>query len=180
MAVYGGAVAANGIGGLLYHGPAWPGSTWVHDVALVAPLVFIVLYDVGTVRPMSSVQLLGAYGVIMALAGMLIAGLPRYALAVSAVFAALALGTELMAAGRRYAFRRARQAYAVMIGALALGVTFNILGRTDGPLCTADSPLQGHAVWHVCIAVALGAWGVAAFTARPVKPAPAVVAADHG
>ena len=66
VAVYGGAVAANGIGGLLYHGPAWPGSTWVHDVALVAPLVFIVLYDVGTVRPMSSVQLLGAYGVIMA------------------------------------------------------------------------------------------------------------------
>ena len=180
VAVYGGAVAANGIGGLLYHGPAWPGSTWVHDVALVAPLVFIVLYDAGTVRPMSSLQLLGAYGVIMALVGMLIAGLPRYALAVSAVFAALALGTELMAAGRRYAFRKARQAYAVMIGALGVGVLFNILGRTDGPLCTADSPFQGHAVWHVCTAVALGAWGVAAFTARRSQPARAVVAADHG
>ena len=99
LAVYGGAVAANGVGGRLDHGPAWPGSTWVHDVALVAPLVFIVLYDVGTVRPMPSVQLLGAYGVIMALAGMLIAGLPRYALAVSAVFAALALGTELWPPG---------------------------------------------------------------------------------
>ena len=114
----------------------------------------------------------------MALAGMLIAGLPRYALAVSAVFAALALGTELMAAGRRYAFRKARQAYAVMIGALAVGVAFNILGRTDGPLCTADSPFQGHAAWHVCIAVALGAWGVAAFTARRTQPARPVVAAE--
>ena len=85
-----------------------------------------------------------------------------------------------MAAGRRYAFRKARQAYAVMIGALGVGVIFNILGRTDGPLCTADSPFQGHAVWHVCIAVALGAWGVAAFTARRSQPARAVVAADHG
>jgi hypothetical protein len=180
VAVYGAAVASNGLGGLLYHGPAWPGSTWVHDVALVAPLVFIVLYDVGTVRPMSSVQLLGAYGVIMALVGMLIAAVPRYALVASAVFAALALGTELMAAGRRYAFRKARQAYAVMIGALGVGVIFNILGRTDGPLCAADSPFQGHAVWHACTAVALGAWGVAAFTARRPQPARAVLATDQG
>ncbi len=167
-AVYGAAIAANFAGGVLFHGPAWPGSAWIHDVAIIAPLLFIVLYDVSTMRPMTTVQLLGTGAVVLAIVGMVLAGSPQSSNAVSAVFAALALGTELASAGRRYAFRRARQAYAVAIGALVVGVSANLLGRTGGPLCSDGSPFQGHALWHLCTAVALGAWGVAAFAARRV------------
>jgi hypothetical protein len=131
-------------------------------MALAGSLVFIVLYDVSTVRPMTTVQLLGAGGVILAVLGMALAGVPQSANALNAVFAALVLGTELVAAGQRYAYRRARQAYAIMIAALVVGVAANILGRTGGPLCSRGSLLQGHALWHLCMAVALGAWGVAA------------------
>jgi hypothetical protein len=169
--VFAGAVAANGIGGLLFHGPAWPGSAWVHDVAIVAPLVFIVLFDVSSLRPLSDVQLVGAGGVVLAAVGMVLAGVPQASNAVSAVFAALALGTELVSAGPRYAFRRSRQAYAVLIAALVIGAAANVLGRTGGPLCAEDAPAQGHALWHVGMAVALGAWAVAAFTAWNRRPA---------
>ena len=44
--IYAGFVAANGFGGILFHGPAWTGSAWIHDMALAGSLVFIVLYDV--------------------------------------------------------------------------------------------------------------------------------------
>jgi hypothetical protein len=169
--VFAATVAANGVGGLLFHGPAWPGSAWVHDVAIVAPLLFIVLFDVSSLRPLSDVQFLGAGGVVLALIGMILAGVPQAANAVSAVFAALALGTELVSAGPRYAFRRSRQAYAILIAALVIGAAANVLGRTGGPLCAEESPAQGHALWHVGIAVALGAWAVAAFTAWNRRPA---------
>lgn len=180
-AIYAAFVASNGFGGALFHGPAWTGSAWIHDMALAGSLVFILLYDVSTVRPVTTVQFLGAGAVILALVGMLLAGLPQSANALNAVLGALVLGIELVAAGQRYAYRRARQAYAIMIAALLVGVTANLLGRTGGPLCSRDSILQGHALWHTCIAIALGAWGVAALVAgrRAPEPAPQYVEADH-
>jgi hypothetical protein len=88
------------------------------------------------------------------------------------VCAALVLGIELAVAGRRYAFRQARQAYAVVIASLVVGLLANVLTRTNGPLCRADSALQGHALWHICVALALGGWAVAAFGSA-VRPMPA-------
>ena len=168
--IYAGFIAANGVGGMLFHGPAWTGSAWIHDLALVGSLVFILLYDVRALRPMTTVQFLGAGALILAVLGMTLAGAPQTANLLNAVFGALVLGTELVAARERYAYRKARQAYAVLIAALVVGVAANLLGRTGGPLCHQDSLLQGHALWHVCTAIALGAWGVAAMVAGP-RPA---------
>ena len=77
------------------------------------------------------------------------------------------------------ALRRLSRA-AGMLSALVIGVAFNVLGRTGGALCSDDSPFQGHGLWHLCTAIALGAWGVAAFTERPSRPPAATpaVAAD--
>lgn len=171
-AIYGAAVAANFVGGVLYHGPAWSGSAWFHDLAIVAPLLFIVLFDVAALRPTRTLHLLGVGALVLALAGMILAGLPQSANAISAVLAALVLGLELAAAPERYTHRKARQAYAVVIGALLVGVLANVLGRTGGPLCRGQSPLQGHALWHLCTAIAMGGWGVAAFamSRRPAAP----------
>ena len=44
------AVAANGVGSGLYHGPGWPGSGWCHDVAALAVPVFIAADGLGGVR----------------------------------------------------------------------------------------------------------------------------------
>jgi len=160
--IYAALVAANGVGGALFHGPAWTGSAWLHDMALAGTLIFILLYDVRALRPMTTLQLLGAGGVALAVVGMTLAGVPQAANLINAVFVALVLGTELVAARPRYSYRKARQAYAVLVAALIVGVAANLLSRTGGPLCARDSLLQGHALWHICMAIALGAWGVAA------------------
>ena len=105
-------------------------------MALAGSLVFIVLYDVSTVRPMTTVQLLGAGGVILAVLGMTLAGAaadgqpPQRGLRRPSCSA-----PSWWRRGQRYAYRRARQAYAVLIAALVVGVAANLLGRTGGPLC---------------------------------------------
>ncbi|MEI2620306.1 MAG: hypothetical protein V9G09_06160 [Candidatus Nanopelagicales bacterium] len=46
--------------------------------------------------------------------------------------------------------------------ACILGAVAFALSRTGGPLCDPDSWFQGHGVWHVLTAVALGLWAVTA------------------
>ena len=48
---------------------------------------------------------------------------------------------------------------------LLAGTALNVLGRTGGALCEPNSVLQGHAVWHVLTAGALGLYGALAFRA---------------
>src|SRR5215211_2889736 len=44
------AVAGNGVGGGLYHGPGWAGSRWCHDVAAVAVPLFVAVDGLGELR----------------------------------------------------------------------------------------------------------------------------------
>ncbi len=46
--------------------------------------------------------------------------------------------------------------------ALLLGFAAFAVSRTGGPLCAPDSWLQGHGVWHVMGAIALGLWALGA------------------
>ena len=43
--------------------------------------------------------------------------------------------------------------------AAAVALPAYLLGRTGGVLCSPESVLQLHAVWHVAAAVTVGAWG---------------------
>lgn len=61
-------------------------------------------------------------------------------------------------AGGRFPIERRSVGYWVGTGAFAIGLTVNLLGRTDTPLCAPGSAIQWHAVWHVATAAALGAW----------------------
>jgi hypothetical protein len=83
----------------------------------------------------------------------------------------VALAATLTAARAQERPRRVRPA-AVALGAAA--VALHTLSRTGGPLCSCDSRLQGHALFHVVAAAAL----VAAAgppprpPVRPVRRAP--------
>ena len=57
---------------------------------------------------------------------------------------------------------RRRAAYLAAMAAVAAGAACWWLGRTGGPLCDPDSPLQGHAAWHLLTATALALWATAA------------------
>jgi hypothetical protein len=64
-----------------------------------------------------------------------------------------------VALGRRGGRGADAAAYRAGVAALAVGAACWWLGRTGGPLCDPDSPLQGHAAWHLLTAFALAAWG---------------------
>jgi hypothetical protein len=57
---------------------------------------------------------------------------------------------------------RRRACYRAAWAATAAGAACWWLGRTASPLCDPDSPLQGHAAWHLLGAAALACWAVAA------------------
>jgi hypothetical protein len=103
----------------------------------------------------------GAGGVVLALApgaGGALAG---------ALGLAVAAG-EVAARGRRAGWSpRQRAVWRGGVAALAVGAACWWLGRTGGPLCDPDSPLQPHAAWHLLTASALAAWGSA--TLRPAQ-----------
>jgi len=57
---------------------------------------------------------------------------------------------------------RRRRAYRAALAVTGVGAACWWLGRTGSPLCDPDSPLQGHAAWHLLSAAALALWAEAA------------------
>jgi hypothetical protein len=170
-AVYAGALIGNGVGSFLYHGPAWPGSAFVHDAAIPAALLFIVAEDVALLRGWTSRRRLGAYALGLGAACLTVAAEPGSSVAVTAAAGALVAAAEGALAvrrgrgdptgrggpcgGRRPARAAGAAPVAVILGVAGLAA---LAGRTGSPLCHPDGLLQGHALWHVLAAAALVRW----------------------
>jgi len=176
------AVAANGVGSGLYHGPGWPSSRWCHDVAAIAVPVLVAADGLGRIRgwdDRTSTRVgLGAVAAVAAVVGIGPATNSIFLLAVGgAVLAEVAVAGRhpvLAAGGLAEAGRPAgRRSRGIMLAALAVGVPAYLLGRTGGPLCRPDSLLQPHALWHLLTAVAMAAWTVDRLTHPvPARTAP--------
>lgn len=162
QAVYGLALTSVGVGSIAFHGPQPAGARLVHDLTIAA--VFAVVAGRGArvlLGRSEQVGLLIAAG-LTAIAGVVMAARPDAGPPVNAVLAgsAVAMETRLHWTGRRP--RRARL-LGVAAGALVAGGVVNALGRTGGPWCDPTSLFQGHAMWHLLTAAALGLYGLAAF-----------------
>jgi len=164
------AVAANGVGSGLYHGPGWPGSRWCHDVAALAVPVFVAVDGLGGLRGWTDGRTTRVYLTVAALTAAVLLDPPATDAALLGAAAAAVL-TEAAVAQRRtasaraspdgpvHARRRGRTARVIVLTALAVGLIAYLLGRTGGPLCRPESLLQPHALWHLLTAVAMAGWG---------------------
>jgi len=158
LRAFGLATAANGLGGVAYHGLGGPGSRWVHDAALLTTLGLMIARD-GERPARSAGWHRGAPG--LATAAGLLALSPRISgVAQLGTAAALVIAEALWAAGVRPR-RTGGRARHLGIPALIVvpAVAVYALSRTGAPLCRPDSLLQGHALWHVLTAAALWWWG---------------------
>lgn len=153
---------ALGLGSLAYHGPQTAGSRWLHDFAIAWWFVLVLVRDAGQLRgrepPTSVPTLLG----MTAAVAVLLALVPD---ANRPVFAAVGVGaaaTEIALVRRGQRPRPGDGASWVawlVAGAVAcVGIAAYFLGATGRPLCSPGSWLQGHALWHLCQAVAAGAY----------------------
>jgi hypothetical protein len=149
-------IAANGPGGLLYHGPGTGFGVWLHDAALVGTLAAVATVegsDAAGQRPDLRVLAAGAI-----LPAGLLAARPRWSKALQpAAAGAVALA---VAAGAV----RDRQLPDALgpVALLAVGAVVHARSRTGCRWCHPRSRLQGHALWHLLSATALGSWGLRA------------------
>lgn len=183
LAVFGVAVALNAVGGLVYHGVQWWGARWVHDIAIMAVLGFIVTFGIARLldRPTRWTITTFAYG--LAGLGAVIAVFPGTVQALSGVLAAAAGTTEVVEyrhevpALRREGFSARRLARLSVLAVLALASAAFLVGRTDAWLCNPQSSFQWHAIWHALSAAAMGLYAYGAIEPHPAPPATAARAA---
>jgi hypothetical protein len=183
LVAYGAATAANGIGGVAYHGPGGVVSRWLHDSALLATLGLMALADAerlagdegwyrGSLAVVAGAGALAAVPRVSSAAqaaagGMLVAGeaatFVRGRRGVRADGAARAVGpgppgrvgrpTRAASAGRLR-----RRYVPMLVGGGVAAATYRA-SRSGGPLCRPDSLVQGHGIWHVLTALMLWWWG---------------------
>jgi hypothetical protein len=155
-AVYAGAVLGNGVGSLLYHGPGWPGSTFVHDAAVPAVLLFIAVDDLALLRRWPVRRQMTLYALALGASGVTVAVVPAAGVGAGAVAAVAAAAAEAMVIRRGH--RAAARTLLWPAATLLLAGLAGLAGRTESPLCRPDGILQGHAAWHLLTAAALAQW----------------------
>ena len=155
-AVFGGAVIGTGVGSLLYHGPQWPGSAFVHDAAIASAVLFITVDDLALLRGWRIHRQMTAYAMAVAAAGLLVAVMPASSGTIVALSALSAAAVEAVPARRRREVPG--RGALVLVGTLLAAGLAGLAGRTGSPLCRPHSLLQGHALWHLLTAAALLQW----------------------
>jgi hypothetical protein len=162
---FGLAVAAAGVGSVDFHGPGSPAARFLHDAGLCAAVSFVAVHDLARLAGARRLAV-PAWAATAGAGGLLLGLLPRAGGAVAGAFGLLAAAGEAAVARRRPRGAGAA-AYRAGVAALAVGAACWWLGRSGGPLCDPDSPLQGHAAWHLLTASALTAWGYSTLSPGP-------------
>lgn len=154
-------LVVSGLGSIAFHAtPEVGAAVFLHDLGLVA--VPVALAATAGPEPGRRVAIglvtgaLAAAGAVL----LLVPGASNVLLAATVVAAVLA-EVRAWRTGSRPRSGPARMACGGAVAIAALAVVVNVLGRTGGPWCDPDSLLQGHAAWHVLVAVAVGTWVVA-------------------
>jgi len=159
-AVYAVTVIGVGVGSVAFHGPMPAWGRFAHDLSIAAVLAFVIGYDVALARGGTVDAGLAVFAVLAGACAVVLAVSPDAANGLDALLVAGAVAAEL-AAARAPAGRATGEARVWIVGVavLTIGAVLNALGRTDGPLCDPDSPVQLHAVWHVVTAFVLWLYG---------------------
>lgn len=144
-------LALVGAGSILFHGPQPPGTRWLHDLAVIGLLGWMVgraLVRSGVLAARPAVGRLSAVGAVVA---GVVALIPDAGLVVIGGLAVALVGIEVRA-------RRVLSTPPIVFILAAIALSLQVLGRTGGPLCEPDSVFQLHAAWHVLTATAVALW----------------------
>jgi hypothetical protein len=160
-------VVAVGVGSVVQHGPHPDWQAYAHDLPLAALLGFVAAdaaADLSGRRGPPAWWLVPTAAVVPAV----MAG-PAASTVAQSGLAAVAIGLSLLRARVR---PRLRRTLLVGLGILAAGALAGTFGdRTS--LCRPESPLQGHAAWHLLAALALWWLAPVVGSGRGAVPEPA-------
>ena len=167
LAVFGAVAIVVGLGSIAFHGPHPSWSQWAHDVTIAWLLLFAIVLDVAGHARLRGHELvawiLGCVGL-----GVLFRVVPEGQRAVYAVLGAALVLLEAATVrrhGRPWPGESGFGLYVFALGAFLVGTATFFLGRIDA-WCDPGSWVQGHAIWHVLLAVALAAYVEVTLLAR--------------
>ena len=172
--IYGLCLVGTGLGSVVFHGPQWEGSRFLHDFPIVLVILLIALHDLSLIVPRFD-RVPRAFLLLGSLLTAVSALLPGAASVVTGVLAVAAVVAEIVVYRRhlrRGGTSRQRRLSAAIIGVAAVAGGFYLLGRTGSPACDADSELQFHGLWHVVSATAFGLWWWLALAERRPRTGP--------
>jgi hypothetical protein len=156
-----------GVGSAAFHGPMPAWGHFAHDLSIAAVLALVIGYDVALARGATVERGLVIFGVLTGASVVVLAAWPDAANGPDALLVAVAIAAELaMARSPAGGVTIGARIWIVGAAVLTIAALLNALGRTDGPLCHADSPVQLHAAWHVATAFVLWLYGVAVLGVR--------------
>lgn len=161
--VFGLLMVFTGAGSVMFHGPQGPGSQFGHDVTFLVTVWFVAIINIAETLRWKRVAewgVIAAGGLALSVVLVLAPGLTNV-LMVATVISLIVSDVILHRRGRV----RTRW-YVASLVALVAAVAMFLLGRTGGPLCEPDSLFQGHGMWHLLGALALGAYFVATSESR--------------
>lgn len=156
--VFGTILILTGIGSYLFHGPQPPVSQFLHDITFLAALLLILVAHLATGLSWSRQALWGAFAAAILVVSVTLFVYPQ---ATNTFMVVGVAGVVLAHLVMRRAGPASRRLLLSAILAMALSVTFFVLGRAGGPICDPDSAFQGHAMWHILSAVGIGTYFVA-------------------
>ncbi len=141
-----------GLGSMDYHGPSVGPQPLLHDGGLAIALVAALAIDLSVLN----VRRIRVLAILLIAALAVIAVVPTISPALAGI-AAVGLVVAEVSVYRR-GLRPVTSALWMALASFILGAVAFAPSRTGGPLCDPDSWFQGHGVWHVLTAVALGLW----------------------
>lgn len=155
------ALVLTGLGSVDYHGPVVAPQPLAHDGGLAFALLIALGIDLLRLRrdnrlAVSVVVGLSVFGLVALL------WIPQFSPVLAGVIA-VGLGIAEFGIYQRRLRTIGWTQYAA-VACVGLGVVVFALSRTGGPLCDPESLVQGHGVWHVLTACALGLWGLGALS----------------
>lgn len=157
--VFAAGLVTTGLGSVDYHGLAVAPQPLAHDLGLAIALLVAFGIDLTALTRNSRLGAGVAIGIGVLGAVALIIW-PQVSPALAGVAGVVLIASEFLVYRRGLRALNWTQPAAVV--ALLLGFAAFAVSRTGGLLCMPDSWLQGHGVWHVMGAIALGLWALGA------------------
>ena len=158
--VYGSVAVFLGLGSAAFHGTITEWGGWVDLVSMYSFILFLLGYNLSRLGEWSDRRFLSSYAsatvLLAAIQWPLDNGFGKY------IFGALivvTLVTEARLAGKLASpiiVSRDRRWLWGGLGVYVFGSVVWALSRTDGVLCSPDTVFQGHALWHLTAAAAVG------------------------
>ena len=155
------AAVATGMASLVFHAGNEASAHWLHDTSLLVVFTLVAIRHIGR----NQLSLAQAAPFVAVAASAIVLAIPTSTTLVTAL---LVLGVVVGGFNER---RRGESViHLPLVATMLFGLSASWLGRKGSVLCSPESVLQPHALWHIVMALSIVWWAETAVLRAPSAP----------